>query len=64
MFDRLSEKDLRLTLELAERVGAPMPQAELNRQVTRQAIDAGFGEEDVALVAEYLRTSTADRGGT
>ena len=52
---RLAEKDLRLTVELAGRLGVPMDQAALNRREVQQAIDAGFGEDDLAAVAEYLR---------
>lgn len=51
----LTEKDLRLTLELADVVGAPMPQAAVNREVTRQAIDAGLGDQDLAALAVFLR---------
>jgi hypothetical protein len=32
-----------------------MPQAEVNQDLVRRAIAGGFGEEDLALVAEYLR---------
>jgi 3-hydroxyisobutyrate dehydrogenase-like beta-hydroxyacid dehydrogenase len=55
----LAEKDLRLTTELADAVGAPMPQARLNRRLAQEAMAAGFGEEDVAIVAEYLRRAAA-----
>jgi 3-hydroxyisobutyrate dehydrogenase-like beta-hydroxyacid dehydrogenase len=55
----LAEKDLRLTTELAGELGAPMPQAELNQRVTEDAIAAGYGEDDVAIVAEYLRREVA-----
>ena len=51
----LAAKDLRLITELAERLDSPMPQAELNLQVARQAIACGLGEEDLAIVAEHLR---------
>jgi 3-hydroxyisobutyrate dehydrogenase-like beta-hydroxyacid dehydrogenase len=51
----LAAKDLELIADLARRVGAPMPQAEVNRDLVRRAIAGGFGEEDLALVAEYLR---------
>jgi 3-hydroxyisobutyrate dehydrogenase-like beta-hydroxyacid dehydrogenase len=56
---RLTEKDLRLTLELGELVGAPLPQAETNREVTIAAIEAGFAERDVSAIAEYLRQRAA-----
>jgi 3-hydroxyisobutyrate dehydrogenase-like beta-hydroxyacid dehydrogenase len=51
----LAEKDLRLTLELAARLGVPMPQAALNRDVARAAMAAGYGEDEMSIVAEHLR---------
>jgi 3-hydroxyisobutyrate dehydrogenase-like beta-hydroxyacid dehydrogenase len=56
---RLTEKDLRLTLELGELVGAPMPQAQTNRDVTVAAMEAGFAERDVSAISEYLRQRAA-----
>jgi 3-hydroxyisobutyrate dehydrogenase-like beta-hydroxyacid dehydrogenase len=56
---RLTEKDLRLTLELGELVGAPMPQAQTTRDVTVAAMEAGFAERDVSAIAEYLRQRVA-----
>jgi 3-hydroxyisobutyrate dehydrogenase-like beta-hydroxyacid dehydrogenase len=53
----LAEKDLRLTVDLADALGSPMPQAELNRRITQDAIEGGLGREDVAIVAEHLRRS-------
>ena len=37
------------------RCGARMPQAELNLDVLRRAIEAGLGDADVSAVAELLR---------
>ncbi len=54
----LALKDLDLILELAERTGAPMPAAEVNRQVMRATSDAGNGDGDMGLTAVYLRAST------
>jgi 3-hydroxyisobutyrate dehydrogenase/2-hydroxy-3-oxopropionate reductase len=54
----LAAKDLRLILGFAAELGQPLPQAELNAEIIGQAIDAGFADADVAIVAEYLR-----RGG-
>ncbi|MFC9362266.1 NAD(P)-dependent oxidoreductase [Rhodococcus sp. NPDC057014] len=59
---RLAAKDLRLITGLAAEVGAPMPQAALNLQETDEAIAAGFGEEDMAAVAVYLRNAAAANG--
>jgi 3-hydroxyisobutyrate dehydrogenase-like beta-hydroxyacid dehydrogenase len=52
---RGSEKDLRLALELAEQLGAPMGQARYNAAVLGAAREAGFADRDVGEVAEYLR---------
>jgi 3-hydroxyisobutyrate dehydrogenase-like beta-hydroxyacid dehydrogenase len=57
----LVAKDLDLILALAERVGAPMPQAESNRDEIRSALAAGMGERDMSALAEYLRA--AERRG-
>jgi 3-hydroxyisobutyrate dehydrogenase len=51
----LAEKDLALIEALARRVGAPLPQAALNRQVLREAAAAGRAAQDVTAVAEHLR---------
>jgi 3-hydroxyisobutyrate dehydrogenase-like beta-hydroxyacid dehydrogenase len=48
-------KDLDLILELASAVGAPMPQAETNREVVRAALATGLADHDISAVAEYLR---------
>ena len=52
----LALKDLLLIHELAESSGTPMPQADVHLETYRRAIDAGFGDEDMAAVARYLRT--------
>lgn len=51
----LAEKDLDLVLELADSVGAVLPQAITNRSQVVDAIDAGFGDHDMSAVAEHLR---------
>ena len=51
----LVEKDLDLILELAERVGAPMPQAAQNREEIRAALAAGMSGNDMSALAAYLR---------
>ena len=51
----LVAKDLDLILALAERVGAPMPQADTNREEVRAALAAGMGERDMSALAGYLR---------
>jgi len=56
---RLAEKDLRLTTALADRLGAPMPQAKLNLQVIEEAVKAGLAEQDMAAIAVHLRTKAA-----
>jgi 3-hydroxyisobutyrate dehydrogenase-like beta-hydroxyacid dehydrogenase len=51
----LGEKDLRLIVAQAEAVGCPVPQAETNLAVMSKARLAGFGDQDIAAVAVYLR---------
>ena len=51
----LAIKDLNLTLDLANEVGAPMPQAEINRAVLRDASAGGLGGEDIGQIAVHLR---------
>ena len=53
----LAKKDLDLALDLAESVGASMPQAGLNRSELVEVIEAGFGDHDMSAVAEYLRAA-------
>jgi 3-hydroxyisobutyrate dehydrogenase-like beta-hydroxyacid dehydrogenase len=51
----LAAKDLDLALDLAERAGARLEQAETNRRVVRAAIAAGMGDADLSALAVYLR---------
>lgn len=51
----LAMKDLRLALDLAAGVDAGMPQTERNLHVMEEATAAGFGQQDIASLAEYLR---------
>ena len=51
----LASKDLRLILDLAQRVGAELRQAETNLAVLEEAEGAGLQDEDVSAVARYLR---------
>ena len=51
----LAIKDLDLTLDLAGEVGAPMPQAETNRAVLRDASAGGLGGADIGQIAVHLR---------
>jgi 3-hydroxyisobutyrate dehydrogenase-like beta-hydroxyacid dehydrogenase len=60
----LEEKDLRLTLDLAEELGSPMPQTNLNRAVVADAIAAGFGDRDIAAVVQYLRGFRSNEDAT
>jgi 3-hydroxyisobutyrate dehydrogenase-like beta-hydroxyacid dehydrogenase len=52
----LAEKDLRLIGELASTVKAVMPQARVNLESYAQGVASGFGEGDMAALAQYLRT--------
>lgn len=51
----LAVKDLDLALSLAREVGAPLPQAAVNRGIYQEAVDGGFGDWDMSAVAEYFR---------
>ena len=51
----LAMKDLRLALDLAASVSADLPQTERTLQVMGDAAAAGFGRQDIAGLAEYLR---------
>ncbi|MFB3048896.1 MAG: NAD-binding protein, partial [Acidimicrobiia bacterium] len=51
----LVAKDLDLILSLAERVGVEMDQGAANREVARKAIAAGLGDQDMSVLAGYLR---------
>jgi 3-hydroxyisobutyrate dehydrogenase-like beta-hydroxyacid dehydrogenase len=53
----LMAKDLDLILVLAKAVGAPMAQAERNREVVGGALASGLAGRDMSAVAEYLRGS-------
>jgi 3-hydroxyisobutyrate dehydrogenase-like beta-hydroxyacid dehydrogenase len=52
----LARKDLLLIHDLAESLGTPMPQADIDLESYGRAIDAGFGDQDMAALARYLRT--------
>ena len=58
----LARKDLDLALDLAASAGAALPQGELNREVILKAIEAGFGDQDMSAVAQYLRTARSESG--
>jgi 3-hydroxyisobutyrate dehydrogenase-like beta-hydroxyacid dehydrogenase len=51
----LAVKDLGLILDMARRVRAAVPQAELNLEVMQEAAATGRGQEDIAAVAQHLR---------
>jgi 3-hydroxyisobutyrate dehydrogenase-like beta-hydroxyacid dehydrogenase len=56
----LAAKDLDLALGLAERSGVELPQAAANSRAMAAAIEAGFGQHDMSVLAELLRSATAD----
>jgi 3-hydroxyisobutyrate dehydrogenase/2-hydroxy-3-oxopropionate reductase len=55
----LGVKDLRLIADLAEQVGAPMPQAASDLEAHSAAEADGFGDWDLAGYAEWLRRRAA-----
>jgi 3-hydroxyisobutyrate dehydrogenase-like beta-hydroxyacid dehydrogenase len=54
----LAAKDLRLITGLADQVSARMPQANATLAALQSAIDAGYGDEDLAGMAGYLREAS------
>jgi 3-hydroxyisobutyrate dehydrogenase-like beta-hydroxyacid dehydrogenase len=60
----LAIKDLRLIEALAASVGAPVPQAVVNRAQLEGASAAGYGSWDMSAVAEHLRGRTTAAGPT
>ena len=58
----LAVKDLRLALDLAAEVGLDLPQIASNHRALQAASAAGFGDYDVAGVAESLRGNRRDPG--
>lgn len=55
----LVAKDLELITSLADRVGAPMAQAEIGLRLVERAVAAGMADRDMSAIAVYLR----DRAG-
>lgn len=55
----LAEKDLRLITDLAASLGVPVPQAERNLAVIRDAAAGGHQDRDFSYVATHLRETTA-----
>jgi 3-hydroxyisobutyrate dehydrogenase-like beta-hydroxyacid dehydrogenase len=51
----LAVKDLDLALALGKEVGAPLAQAQLNRDIYQEASSAGFADWDMSAVAHYFR---------
>ena len=58
----LAAKDLRLILELADSLGAPMPQTRVNQELV-QAATVEFGRDrDTSIVATHLRGKAPPHG--
>jgi 3-hydroxyisobutyrate dehydrogenase-like beta-hydroxyacid dehydrogenase len=51
----LVAKDLELITGLADRVGAPMDQANTGLDIVRRAIEAGFADRDLSALAVFMR---------
>ena len=58
----LAAKDLSLIDELADRTGAPVPQARVNLEVVAAAAAESGGDRDFSAVAEYLREAAGVEG--
>jgi 3-hydroxyisobutyrate dehydrogenase-like beta-hydroxyacid dehydrogenase len=52
---KLAVKDLTLLHDLARGLGAPIAQSDANLESYRRAVGAGFGDRDMAALADYLR---------
>ena len=57
----LAAKDLRLILELADRLGVPMDQTRVNQQMIREAAERLGDGRDASAVAVHLRTRAEER---
>lgn len=53
----LVAKDLRLIAELADSVGARMPQLAANRAAVAEAVEQGLGGKDMSALAQLLRST-------
>lgn len=51
----LAAKDMAVTTRLAEAHGTAMPQGQLNLDRLRAALDAGYGERDMAAMLNFMR---------
>ena len=56
----LAEKDLRLIVELADRLGVPIPQSRVNQQIIDEASARLGGDRDASAVAVHLRELTKE----
>lgn len=53
----LVAKDLALIEDLAGKSGTRMDQANTNRRVVAEALEAGYGTRDISAIADFLRTT-------
>lgn len=60
----LAEKDLRLIVDLADRLGAPIPQTRVNQQIIGAASARLGGDRDASAVAVHLRQQTREGART
>jgi len=58
----LAAKDVGLLVDEADAAGAPVPQARLNLAALRRAAEDGYGEEDMAALAAWLRAHPSTGG--
>lgn len=57
----LADKDMSLALQLGSQVDLDLPVAEASEEQIRRAIDAGYGEKDLAAITEVLRQRVRNR---
>ncbi|MCL6593225.1 MAG: NAD(P)-dependent oxidoreductase [Alicyclobacillus sp.] len=60
---RLTLKDVRLGVQMAAELGQPAPFSELAKEWFQRALDAGFGEDDCAVVYELFRPNDTNTKG-
>jgi 3-hydroxyisobutyrate dehydrogenase len=51
----LAQKDMRVTAELAEKLGVPLPQSQATLDILTEAAGAGYDARDMAAILTYMR---------
>lgn len=51
----LAQKDMRVTAELAGKLGVPLPQSQATLDILNEAFGAGYDARDMAAILDYMR---------